>query len=211
MGFAAMELEKHPPEEHLEEYSRGTLSDEEAERLEEHLLVCAACQDRLAELDAFVDATRQAARQVQAEPPSALEDGLRGLSRLAGKPPALVMLGAGLLIAVTLTPRLWHSGVAAEVFPVRLEAVRGPGPLAARAPASRPLALTLDLAGVSGSPTYRVEIVDARGAPAFERTVPGNGGDTVNVAGVRLPVGRYWVRVYEPSGGLLREYGITAD
>lgn len=206
-----MELEKHPPEEQLEEYSRGTLSAEEAERLEEHLLVCARCQDRLSELDAFVDATRQAAVKVRAEPPSALEDGLRGLGRIAAKPPVAVVLVAAFIAAVALTPRLWRSPVAAEVFPIRLEAVRGPGPLAAHVPAGRPLALTLDLAGVSGSPSYRVEIVDAEGAPKLERIVPGNGRDAVNITGVRLPAGRYWVRVYEPTGGLLREYGIAAD
>lgn len=206
-----MEPEKHPSEERLEEYSRGTLPEAEVERLEEHLLVCALCQDRLSEMDVFVDATRQAARKVQADPPSALEDGLRDLGRLAVKPPVVAVMAAGLVAAVALTARV--STDPATAFPVRLEALRGASPLNSHAPAGRRLSLRLDLAGVPESPSYRVEVVDGEGRVAFDRVVPQNGDATANLTGVRLPAGRHWVRVYEPgpSGALLREYGLIVE
>jgi hypothetical protein len=59
---------KHPPDDLLERYAMGALAEPELERVEEHLLVCEACQARLAETDAFVSATRAALRQLRDEP-----------------------------------------------------------------------------------------------------------------------------------------------
>ena len=53
-------------EDTLEAYSLGGLPEAELAPLEEHLLVCAVCQRRLADTDAFVAAIRQALRQVAA-------------------------------------------------------------------------------------------------------------------------------------------------
>lgn len=50
----------HVSEDRLEAYSLGRLSEDELARLEEHLLVCAACQERLEATDAFVETMRQA-------------------------------------------------------------------------------------------------------------------------------------------------------
>ena len=44
----------HFPEDVLERYAMGKLSNQESEPLEEHLLVCVPCQQRLAELDEFL-------------------------------------------------------------------------------------------------------------------------------------------------------------
>jgi anti-sigma factor RsiW len=51
----------------LEEYSQAKFPDAEVECFEEHLLICSRCQDRLAEMGAFVDAIRGAAAQLQEE------------------------------------------------------------------------------------------------------------------------------------------------
>jgi len=51
----------HPDEELLEGYAMGTLRGAGLARLEEHLLICEECQDRLREVDAFVSAIREAA------------------------------------------------------------------------------------------------------------------------------------------------------
>jgi len=208
-----MEIEKHPLEERLEEYSRGMLPEEEAERLEEHLLLCAPCQDKLAELDAYVDATRQAAEKVQSEPPTLLEDHLRAVGRFMTAPPFIVVVAAaGLIATVMLAPRMWHGKGAAEpAFAVRLEAVRGgAGLLTQRAPAGRPLLLNLDLAGVPESPSYRLEIVDSGGGVVFGCAVKRQGDGAAMASGGRLGAGRYWVRLYEapPGRALLREYGL---
>jgi anti-sigma factor RsiW len=43
----------------------GTLSGEEAEQIEEHLLICEACRRRVTESHAYVAAMRRAAAQVR--------------------------------------------------------------------------------------------------------------------------------------------------
>lgn len=53
--------EAHVDEEALEQYAMGALGDEDAAPIEEHLLLCAGCQNRLAELDSFLNALRNPA------------------------------------------------------------------------------------------------------------------------------------------------------
>lgn len=50
--------EAHADEESLERYAMGLLREEEAAPLEEHLLLCAGCRNRLTELDQFLQALR---------------------------------------------------------------------------------------------------------------------------------------------------------
>lgn len=56
-----MEIVQHVSDDTLERYSMQTLPDAEAEPVEEHLLICQECRDRVdAEID-FVAAMRAAA------------------------------------------------------------------------------------------------------------------------------------------------------
>jgi anti-sigma factor RsiW len=50
----------HFSAEAWEEYARGTLSEEDSEPLEEHLLVCPACQDSLAASDDYIRVVKAA-------------------------------------------------------------------------------------------------------------------------------------------------------
>ena len=50
----------HLEETELEQYSMGTLSGAGLEAFEEHLLACDSCQDRLLEMEAYVNAIRSA-------------------------------------------------------------------------------------------------------------------------------------------------------
>jgi uncharacterized CHY-type Zn-finger protein len=50
----------HTDEETLERYSMGRLSEYRSARLEEHLLICQACRDRLTALDTYRYAMRAA-------------------------------------------------------------------------------------------------------------------------------------------------------
>ena len=61
----AAESERHFDEEASERYSMGTLCGEEAEQIEEHVLICEACRRRVAESDTYVGAMRRAAAQVR--------------------------------------------------------------------------------------------------------------------------------------------------
>jgi anti-sigma factor RsiW len=61
----ASESDCHFGEEASERYSMGTLSGEEAEQIEEHLLICGACRRRVAASDTYVAAMRHAAARVR--------------------------------------------------------------------------------------------------------------------------------------------------
>src|SRR5580658_10159176 len=60
-------LGPHLLEPELEEYSMGTLSDDRMDVFEEHLLACANCQDRLLELESFVNAVRSVSPKLREE------------------------------------------------------------------------------------------------------------------------------------------------
>lgn len=60
-------LDSHYPGEIWESYAMGMLSEEQSAPLEEHLLVCPACQDVLAEQDEYLEAMRTAARRCLAK------------------------------------------------------------------------------------------------------------------------------------------------
>ena len=56
----------HLGEEELEEYALGLLPPLSVQRFEMHLLVCDRCQERLADTDLFVVATRAACADFRA-------------------------------------------------------------------------------------------------------------------------------------------------
>src|SRR5690242_13488086 len=56
-----------PSEEEIEKYSLGDLSEPEAARFEEHLLICQSCQNRVAESDLYVTGVQAASAQKRRE------------------------------------------------------------------------------------------------------------------------------------------------
>jgi len=54
--------ENHIAEDVLEQYAMAKLSEVEVVPVEEHLLICEGCRERLAWLDDFVGSIRSAAR-----------------------------------------------------------------------------------------------------------------------------------------------------
>jgi predicted anti-sigma-YlaC factor YlaD len=61
MLIMAAETECQFDDELFEQYSMGTISSEDLERIEEHLLICETCRQRVAECDIFIEAMRRAA------------------------------------------------------------------------------------------------------------------------------------------------------
>jgi predicted anti-sigma-YlaC factor YlaD len=59
----------HAGLEQLERYLLGDCAEEDCAWLEEHLLICAACRDRLAEHERYVNAMRRAAAEWRATHP----------------------------------------------------------------------------------------------------------------------------------------------
>jgi putative zinc finger protein len=204
----AFDSNRHMADDEIESYSMGVASEEETARFEEHLLICEACQRRVGESDDQVAAMqgaglrfRERSRQSQNSQPFSRRLPFLGALGLvaAGSMVALVSLG-GL--------RPWLHG-ASPAFAVNLQATRGAG-IEARAPAGRPLRLNLELSGLPVQESYRVEAVDRMGKKVWEGTAPPQDSK----AAASLPgmsAGIYFVRVYAPSGELLREYGLNVE
>jgi len=66
-GAILPDLNAHGTEEQLELYALGRLPGSGQVRLEEHLLVCAACRDKLNEIGDFALAMRAAGKQLMAD------------------------------------------------------------------------------------------------------------------------------------------------
>jgi hypothetical protein len=208
---------EHVVEEDLERYSVGTLPETEAEILEEHLLICPICQDRLAEIDEYVRAMRAAASKLRADDSSGRRRLLEGVS--AGVAiPRLAWAGGGVLCLglLLLASGFWHSPRTTSAPPVAviLQAVRGADEFtSATAPKGSPLVLEADLSGLPPGDNFRIEVVDARGALVQRLNVKREGGRLSAQAPNGLARGRYWVRLRasHPDGELLREYSLRVE
>lgn len=176
----------------------GTSSEEESTLIEEHLLTCEGCQDRLRETDDYLLAVRMASQQRRQDERTA-----KGREwRFPAWFPTLAAAACGLLLVVVVTSRFVRSpGLAVAVS---LTALRGNG-IGNGAPAGRELLLHPDLTGLAENSSYRLEIVDQTGHPVRQVTLA-RAQNGIKVPG--LHAGLYFVRVYLPAGELLREYGL---
>lgn len=209
----AHHFEQHPSEDALDEYALGRLPEGQAAELEEHLLVCALCQDRLQEADEFIAVMREAARQWRQAPPPRWRP---AWSRVHGwfEFPVVRWAAAAVagIVLVLLLPRLvWgprDHGV--QPFTVVLRATRAfePGTFA-QVPAGRPLQLAWDPAGLGGDECCRIEVADAEGRILFNTRVRQQ-TDGAEARAAALPPGTYWIRLYglRPGDALLREFGL---
>ena len=224
-------LEKgHITDSVLEDYSLDHLAEPELEIVEEHILICPTCQDRLQEIDDFVRAFRMAHEEL-----AAAENGSGGTrivqfgddfftepaAPMFAPPsewtPAAVwfqrpVVWAGLALAVGLVALVstWRgrsTNDSQRADPViSLVAQRGAAGVA-EAHEGR-LALQLDLRGVNDDPLV-IEVATWDGHPVWRRTV-GLAEAVARVApDVDFTAGQYWIRVRaQRDPALLREFGL---
>jgi hypothetical protein len=197
-------INRHPDDGELEQYSMGTLPEGAVGDFEEHLLLCEHCRRRLEEADTYTASMRGAAAE------------LRNRELLAATAPKrsqwawFRLLPALAALAVLVAVLGWWSSssdLAGPPFAISLEATRGADD-AAWAPADTWLLVRLDLAGLPDLLSYRLEMVDATGAAVWQGTATARDGK----AEAKIPqtkAGAYFIRVYSPAGGLLREFGLT--
>src|SRR5262249_6556683 len=140
----------HLEESELELYSMGRLPEERIGPFEEHFLACEPCQDRLLEMDAYVNAVRSVSPKLRAAPDRTL------WARLT-----LVATCAAAVLTMLLSGRL-PPPRSSEMAVVRLEAMRGAEP--ARAAAGQAVTLEIDLTRLPPASSYVLEVVDASGA-----------------------------------------------
>ncbi len=207
---------EHATEEALESYSLGTLSEAETEVLEEHLLICSACQDRLSETDTYVRHMQAAAgklrgRKVQKRGCSARRFAFALVrSRLVWAAAGVCCLLVGLW---GLSSRTGSLPADSPPVAIALQAIRGQEDSSvATAPKGRALLLEADLTGLPVKGLWHLEVVDAEGRPArLAQAKPDGCRVMVTVPG--LDQGTYWVRLYSSATRteLLREYALRVE
>jgi hypothetical protein len=191
--MATARKKTHLDDSQIEAYCQGKVPEPELEELEEHLLTCESCQQRVLEGDAYVKSMRHATARIQVDepkPPKAWMAG--GLIPVLGF--ALVVMGVGTFF--------YNQRAVGPRIPVALEVTRGS--VLAQAPAGRPLILNPSIDGLAAVAEYRLEMVDRNGKRVFWGNFqPGKGVETP----AQKP-GFYFVRLYSLPGTLLREYGL---
>ena len=187
------EPKNHPDESQLEAYSLRRISEPEVVSLEEHLLICEACRQRLSESEDYVRSMQRASARSRTEP--------QGIRWTSGAPLLIPALAAALLVlGIGVAWRMSQKTTLAPVA-VTLEATRGGGQIA-QVPAGKPLLLKPGLDGLPSLSEYHLEMVDRTGKRVWQT----NFTPAAGVAAPEQAPGIYFVRLYSLPGALLREY-----
>jgi anti-sigma factor RsiW len=191
--------QSHINDDELDLYALGRLSSEALPQVEEHLLVCEACQIRLRQSDEFTALFRHAAAQPDARPKS-------HWARLWRRPVGLAAAAAAMLAVLVVVTRREGSPVAPAI--VSMQSLRGPE-APARVDSGRPAILVFDIE-TSSPASYEARLVDREGNELRKpRTAAQDGRLTVPLEA--LPEGSYWVRVYRAGeSDPIAEYGLQA-
>jgi hypothetical protein len=207
----SIEARNHESDDQLELYALDRLSAADLIRVEDHLIVCEDCRERLEETAAFAFAVRDALKQnpvkvLNSSPASKWFGWLRMESlNIAWKPQfaaagfAVVVLATGAYFSATRNAGTMPAPVAS----LQLTAMRGE---IQNIPASQQLDLTLLDSPATGGP-FRMEVVNETGKSQWTG-IP-NAGQTGLSAHISrpFPPGVYFARLYDSSGKLLHEYG----
>ncbi|HUJ22092.1 MAG TPA: hypothetical protein VLX58_11250 [Bryobacteraceae bacterium] len=196
----------HATEESLEKYAMDLLTDPELSAVEEHLLACSHCQERLHEVDGYVKAIRAAASGMQQEDEARKRSWTRISAAFSFRGFGWV-LAASALVLIGLALRIARNpSTAPQPAAVFLQTSRGVQ--AQQAPAGRPLELALDMRGLPLLPAYTVETVDGDGKQVAKSDATASQDVVKATVSIPLRAGNYFIRLYAPSGELLREYGL---
>jgi hypothetical protein len=192
----------HINDELLDQYALGVLSKELLAGVEEHLLICEACQSRLDASDEFAMLFRAAAVQPDARSQGSWR--LHWNRRVASWTGAAVAVSAILLLVVGTFRK--PPTAPAMVF---LQSLRGPD-APAQVTAGRPALLVFDIVPPAGVNDYEARIVNPVGIEILAAPVFAKDG-RLAVLVHRLPPGSYWVRVFRTGNREpIVEYGLHA-
>ena len=198
----------HLSEEVIEKYILGGIAEPEQEAVEDHLLICAVCQDEIKKAEVFLKVFRSAAPKLAAAPPS-VWDRLRSIVAIH---PGTVWTGASALSAVLLMAALIPMG-SHTVQHIDLSTARGLDAGVSHAKAKTALDLQIDVTELPAASVYTVELVSASGTVIGAYTSEAKASRLSIAVADPLTAGQYWVRIYGNSlkTELLREYGLKVD
>ncbi len=202
-------------ESELNDFLHNRLSGTTRESVEEHILCCQSCLDRVEEEEAFTASFRTAARRIEEEDLKASYAGPRPgwLGRLWNRirrpsrtESSLVLVFAATLVTIVVVPAM-RTGPPMDVT---LVAERGlSARFSAPAESGRPLRLNLDATGLPQG-ILRVELAGPRNVILLNSTAPVSGSVVRWDLGRSLKAGSYWVRLYQHTPDtLLREFALT--
>ena len=197
-----MENDFHGTEDQLELYALGRLPDSDLPRLEEHLLACTTCLEKLKGTEDFALGMREAPgtdARVVAPQTGRMGWGLPSFFRR----PAFSMAFAFIVLLVVLG--VFSNGRAkfAPSASLQLTAMRGEMPVTV---AAREFDLTLSDGPRVGGP-FRIEVLNDMGASVWGGLAESGPAGVQFKLTRRLPQGDYFVRLYSVSGQVLHEYG----
>jgi hypothetical protein len=197
-----LDIGPHPDEEVIEKYAMRALESCKLDSCEDHLLVCARCQERVTEMDEYLRAFRTVAprlRQAQASDAD--------WRWFLWKQPAFA-LAASVLLAIPCWLALERRS--AQPAPVLLVAHRGAESAQdAHVRPGKSLILKIDLTELQPAASYGVEIVSSVGDPVWSSRAEPVGGALNIVVSEPLARGMYHVRLYSETHELLREFGLA--
>lgn len=202
-------FDRHPPEDVFEEYVFDRLDEDQSAAFEEHLLTCERCRHNLEKTDEYVRLMKEAAAQFAG---SGAHNWHSGAALQWGSPIAAIM-GAGLVTAALAIAIPYHFRAERPPVPVQLVSFRGGTGQLAHARAGAGIDITIDCTDVGETAGLRLEIVDAVGNPVWNGSAAARAGSNLVSAHATeaLRAGVYWIRLYAPSGELLREFGLKAE
>ncbi len=201
-------FEDHCTDDALELYALGRLEDLRTEALEEHLLICEPCQERLDETDIFVRAMKGAAARLRAEQKA--ESFAARVAR-SFRLPAVPMWAASAacvcILAVSVV-RMREPVPAGAAIAVSLQAERGASQTVA---ANHPLTLSLDVRGLSLGKSAHVVLVDAAGTTLEQADVAPDKDQVQARFSKPLDPGDYFIRISQPGDAdPVREFALRA-
>ena len=197
----------HVSEQLLERYVLRQLAEEQLAIVEEHLLICPACQDHLDQVDEYIQAVKLAAVEVRER-----KGGGAGWLSDLGRVPVAARLGAATLVIVAMALVIPWQRRNIPDHEVILEATRGAGTIPqAEARTGGSLVLKIDVSEIVRSGGYQVSVVNSAGREVWGGGAQANHNQLSVAVPVKLSVGRYWIRLFDTSSQpptLLREYGL---
>jgi hypothetical protein len=208
-----VDLNCHGTDDQLELYARGKLPGPDVVVLEEHLLACASCVERLEETEQWM----LAAREILSEAPKPeTVAGWRSWPLLAWnsaawfRQPVFGMAMATLALAVGAVVFLNGRARLPPVATLELAAIRGEMPTVVP---TREIDLILTDAPIEG--VGRIQVVDANGTPEWDGTAAVEAHRVEVKIQRNLKVGTHFVRLYGQDGdnkdAMLHEYGFRVQ
>jgi hypothetical protein len=199
-----LQVNLHPSVDTLELYSLGHLSEAQVPPIEEHLLTCVGCQDRLTEVDAYIASMKVVCRDsIRVEPAGSSAPGF--FARLFQVPMPVWVGAAAVIMLATAIPVLRQPANTSDETEVRLIANRG-AEFAVKAHGN--LRLNFSSSQLASSyPSYNFVLVDHSGRELWKTTLPHTPDISVRLP-MSLDIGQYWIRVTGPKGEAAGEFSL---